>query len=689
VFSKLKTVLLTSILIPSTLLAFDDFSDDLPIITSATRLSQSVLSSPSAVTVIDSDMIEASGFTDIADLMRLVPGFIVAHTVHGAYTVINHGEGWEYPNRLQIMIDGRSTYTSALSGIAWNVLGIHIEDIDRIEVVRGPAASAYGSNSYSGAINIISKKPALDDSFSLRSRIGNNGEREVLLRHSGQLNNFEYRVSASTRENDGMPNYRDSKDLDNLNFSSRYTPNNRNEIWSQFSITRGDIQRANIFPELSQGFHDSDRDVDAWSANFSWDHSISEQQSLKLQFFHNYFDENDMATSYPLSDVFSQVLGTPISPAAFEFITGEPDQQVQIGERSYHTHRSDLEIQYNHIFTSGMQYVVGLGARYDSMKSEAFFPNDGTKSNLGYRLYGNVQLPMSKWLTVNLGGLYESNHTERPHFSPRGSLNFHLNQHQSVRLGYSKAYRIPSLLEEHMNTGLYLASGTTLEELYTHTDDIKAEKVTSLDISYIGKLQSWPISWELRAYREEYNDTIYFYDDHNDNDFLDNEVTRVGNAANSVMYGYDGEITFRPEKNSFIRLHFNVGHMDGNLLTDINREAPRSETQHISLDTFAPKTTLGILAFKRINSWQFNVGYYHVDEMKWGSAGGRNPRYDRLDASISKTLKLSDKQSLIFKLAGQNLNKDQIFEFSSSNEPNGLRLEFEPRYYGSITFKYR
>jgi iron complex outermembrane receptor protein len=299
------------------LLAFDDFSDDLPIITSATRLSQSVLSSPSAVTVIDSDMIEASGFTDIADLMRLVPGFIVAHTVHGAYSVINHGEGWEYPNRLQIMIDGRSTYTSALSGIAWNVLVIHIEDIDRIEVVRGPAASAYGSNSYSGAINIISKKPALDDSFSLRSRIGNNGEREILLRHSGQLNNFEYRVSASTRENDGMPNYRDSKDLDNLNFSSRYTPNNRNEIWSQFSISRGDIQRANIFPELNQGFHDSDRDVDAWSANFSWDHSISEQQSLKLRFFHNYFDENDMATSYPLSDVFFRGTGHTHQPCSF------------------------------------------------------------------------------------------------------------------------------------------------------------------------------------------------------------------------------------------------------------------------------------------------------------------------------------------------------------------------------------
>lgn len=115
--------------------AFGDLDFSLPIVTSASRLSESVLSSPSAVTVLDQALIEASGFTEVADLMRLVPGFIVSHAWGGNLAVINHGEGNELPNRMQILIDGRSTYTNALSAIEWNALGVHIEDIERIEVV--------------------------------------------------------------------------------------------------------------------------------------------------------------------------------------------------------------------------------------------------------------------------------------------------------------------------------------------------------------------------------------------------------------------------------------------------------------------------------------------------------------------------------------------------------------------------
>ena len=90
------------------------FSTDLPVVISASRLTQSVLTSPSAVTVIDKAMIEASGFVEIADLMRLVPGFQVAYADGKDIAVTYHGFGWEYPNRLQVLVNGRSTYKAAL-----------------------------------------------------------------------------------------------------------------------------------------------------------------------------------------------------------------------------------------------------------------------------------------------------------------------------------------------------------------------------------------------------------------------------------------------------------------------------------------------------------------------------------------------------------------------------------------------
>lgn len=88
--------------------AGDFFFDDIPIVLTASRLAQSPLDAPAAVTVIDREMIAASGFTEIHDLLRLVPGFLVAQWAGGSPTVANHGLGDAYNGRIKVMIDGRT-----------------------------------------------------------------------------------------------------------------------------------------------------------------------------------------------------------------------------------------------------------------------------------------------------------------------------------------------------------------------------------------------------------------------------------------------------------------------------------------------------------------------------------------------------------------------------------------------------
>ena len=132
-----------------------DFLGEMPVVLSVSRLRQPASEAPSSTTVIDRETIRASGFLEIADLFRLVPGFYVGR-VNGNHPVVSyHGLTGEYSPRLQVLIDGRSVYSQLFGGAEWSDLALSIDDIERIEIVRGPNAASFGSNAFFGVINII------------------------------------------------------------------------------------------------------------------------------------------------------------------------------------------------------------------------------------------------------------------------------------------------------------------------------------------------------------------------------------------------------------------------------------------------------------------------------------------------------------------------------------------------------
>ena len=110
-----------------------------PVVLSASRLSQPLSHSPNAMTVIDRKMIVASGFRKISDLFRLVPGMYVSYYKGSQPIVAYHGTTDQYARRMQVMIDGRSVYLPPVNTVDWADLPITIDDIERIEVIRGPA----------------------------------------------------------------------------------------------------------------------------------------------------------------------------------------------------------------------------------------------------------------------------------------------------------------------------------------------------------------------------------------------------------------------------------------------------------------------------------------------------------------------------------------------------------------------
>ncbi|MGH1439821.1 MAG: TonB-dependent receptor plug domain-containing protein [Cellvibrionaceae bacterium] len=633
---------------------------DLPIVISASRLNQSVLTSPTSVTVIDKAMIEASGFIEFADLLRLVPGFQVAHVDGRRFAVAYHGLGSDIGNRLQVLVNGRSTFTPTLSTVDWDLLGVQLADIEHIEVVRGSSASAYGSNSFTAAINIITKSPALDDTANYQYRKGNKGEINQTLRLSDSLDNLNYQFTAAQRKNDGLDNYRDSRDYDHFSLHTEFNKNSSHPIDLHLSYSDGSTGT-----EISSSFlEERDKSARSWSAHLKGQNVLSQTQDIKWNIYHNDDETNDLSESFLLSEVLG------ISPALFTAVTGAPDQTIIDGDEANESSKTDIEVTYNAITGNGLKYMFGSGLRHDTLRSKSYFNEKGKVSEDTYRVFGNSQKELSQNLTFNIGAIYEYTNNYRGRTSPRSSLNLQISNLQSIRLSASRGYRIPSLLERNFEKNVFLSNGFLIDTLYISDDNIKPEKIDSYDIGYLGQLKNWPITWDIKIYQDKISNTIGFPLDNSENDTIGNNYRLISNNGEHKAYGIEGEIGYK-DRNSFIKFHFNYGRTK----TRIDEEINPTETEEFT--STAPNESYGLLASKTLKSWRFNLGVYHVAEIEWLNTGDRIEKYTRADASISTHFKFG-KNKIGVKLATQNIG-EKYKEFDN-------RRFFETRHY--ITLNY-
>jgi len=635
----------------------EDLFSDLPFVISASRLNQSVLNSPSSVTVIDKAMIEASGFIEFVDLLRLAPGFQVAYADGRTFAAVYHGYGSDIANQIQVLVNGRSTYTPTLSTVEWDMLGVRIEDIERIEVVRGPSASAYGSNSFKAAINIITKAPELDDSANSHFRAGNNDERDVLLRYSEAGENISFRVTASQRKNTGINGIRDSRDIGHLGFHARINNQKNHPINLYLSYTdsvAGTDKSSNILDQR-------DREAKSWSAHITGSKILSATQEFKWHLYYNDDDIYDLAESIPLSNILG------ITPAEFELITGNPDQSTILGLETNDASKTDFEVEYSSSELKGIKYVVGAGIRYDTLTSLSYIKEGGEQTDTTLRLFGNGQIAITDKLTFNSGALYEHVQGYDTKLSPRASLNWQLSQSQSLRLAISRGYRFPSLLEKNFDTNTILSNGFVLDQRISADNNLEPEKIDNIELGYLGKFSNIPASWDIKLYKEKSTELIAFPLDLSVIDTLGNFARKTFNGNQSNTYGIEGEITYRASNRSFIKFLFNRGHTNSIDIRAINPDVIQT------LETGIPKESYGLLAATHLNTWQFSLGVYHVGTVEWFNTGDVVDNYTRRDLSVSKTFKLGEKSQLKVKLAGQNIG-NKYNEFDD-------KIEIEPRYY--------
>lgn len=157
-------------------------------VTSVGRKAQELSKAPAAIFVLTADDIRRSGATSIPEALQWVPGLTVLREDGRLWTISARGSARLYSNKMLVMIDGRSSYTPLFSGVLWEFLDVPLDNIERIEVIRGPGAVMWGPNAVNGVINIITKSARATKGVEITAASGNELRGSLFARWSEKAN---------------------------------------------------------------------------------------------------------------------------------------------------------------------------------------------------------------------------------------------------------------------------------------------------------------------------------------------------------------------------------------------------------------------------------------------------------------------------------------------------------------------
>ncbi|HWP83630.1 MAG TPA: TonB-dependent receptor plug domain-containing protein, partial [Terriglobia bacterium] len=165
---------------------------------SAVKRQEPLFRSPSAIFVITQEDIRRSGASNIPDLLRMVPGLQVAQVDAYGWAISVRGFAERYANKLLVLIDGRTVYDPLFAGVHWDVQNLLLEDVERIEVVRGPGATLWGANAVNGVINILTRSSQETQGGMIAASSGSIEPARVHARYGGTLGSAAtYRISGN------------------------------------------------------------------------------------------------------------------------------------------------------------------------------------------------------------------------------------------------------------------------------------------------------------------------------------------------------------------------------------------------------------------------------------------------------------------------------------------------------------
>jgi iron complex outermembrane recepter protein len=338
-------------------------------VTTVSKQPEEVWQTPAAVFVVTQDDIRRSGATTIPELLRMVPGVEVARSQSGAWAVGIRGFNSGFSKDLLVLIDGRSVYTPLFEGVYWDVQDLVLDDIERIEVIRGPGGTIWGPNAVNGVINIITCKAA--DTQGAYAQFSGGGPVD---RFTGEvrlglhpLPNLQFRLFAKgfnrgPEANPGGDPY-DHWYQERGGFRVDWQPSSRDSFTASSMVYAGKTGDQNTIGEFyppSQLLVDGQQVVSGGDVVLRWDRKLAHDSDFYVE---GYFDRTNRATSQ-----FTETRNT-IDLDFIEHIANLPRQDVILGAGLRESPSNLVQTQATVDFTPNKinNYVYSLFAQ-DSIR---------------------------------------------------------------------------------------------------------------------------------------------------------------------------------------------------------------------------------------------------------------------------------------------------------------------------------
>jgi len=632
-------------------------------VTSVSKKAEKASQAAAAIYVITQEDIRRSGLQSVPELLRMVPGLQVAQSGAHNWAITSRGFDSQFSNKLLVLIDGRTVYTPVFSGVYWDIQNVMLEDIERIEVIRGPGATLWGANAVNGVINIITKSAKDTQGTLITAATGNQERVSTAGRYGGTQGDLAYRtyaeyfndkqehtvsnpISGATQGMSGKDDWQNGQGGFRLDWGK--TENEQATLQGDAYEGQEDALRflpvtAAVNPTFFNIVNDTDL-VSGMNVLGRWKHQLKAGSDITLQAYYDDVNRQAYAT-----DNIS--LGPPTS---------------------LHTQTFDVDFQHNLTLDAHNEVTWGLGYRritsgFGNSFYASFTPENFYENLFSGFLQDKMALVPDK-LFMTFGTKLEHNDFSGFEYEPSIRLTWTPTDKQTVWAAVSRAVRAQTQSDTSLNLTLatiptpppfnIFSPSTVIAEL--GSSQTTSEDLTAYELGY--RIQPMDnLSLDFTAFVNEYS-------------HLASEATGAPSLAFDPIMG---TYVFAPE----ISQNLNRGETHG-----FEAAATWEATKHIKISGgytlyyenlhivgsslvtatgTAPKNQVNIRSYVDLPcNLQWDTMFYYVDRLPGTNDGFGDtmaiPAYGRLDMRVGWT----PLQGVDLSLIGQNLLQSQHQEFS-------------------------
>ena len=628
-------------------------------VTSASKKQEKLSQTAAAIYVITQEDIRRSGATSIPELLRMVPGLEVAHIDANKWAISARGFNEQFADKMLVLIDGRTVYTPLFSGVYWDVQDMLLEDIERIEVIRGPGATLWGANAVNGVINIITKR-AKDTQGALFSAGAGNQERGFgAVRYGGKLaDRGHYRFFAKYFNRDAFAQSSGDNAVDGWNilregFRTDWKATDRDSLTIQGDFYNGSagvtVPGVVSLSPPTTGSLDDHTHLVGGNLLGRWHRAFSDRSDTTLQMYYDRSDRRD----------------------------------ILLGEV-----RHTIDLDFGHHLALGNRHdiVWGLGYRFTTDQTAGSLTFSFNPSARGDGLYsGFVQDEITlvpDRLRLALGTKLEHNNYSGLEIQPNIRLLWTPHPHHAIWAAVSRAVETPSREEAdaRINKAAFVrADGTTRLVSEFGNPGLPAETVLANEFGYRAQL-SRRLSLDLATF---YNVYANLHTDERGVSFFEDSppprhrVLPIFLANN--MHGETHGMEIAPKWNVTGRWTLSTGYTQ--LQTRLHVD-PSSTDFSLPEDVAgsSPRHQLHLRSFLNLpHDLEFDTAVYYVSHLSNFGV----PAYTRLDCRLG----WRPMESVEISIAGQNLLDKQHPEFGSTRQfANATQVKRS--IYGKLTWRF-